>query len=269
MEKVIEFLQSCSVVDVESTSPVPTECEIIELAYGLYNDGNWNTFNQLYKPSIPIPPLSAEKHFITDAMVVDKPTWPAAYTEYQNFNVVTSNIKYFVAHNAQFDRTVITHNNERHNITDPVVANASNWICTLRLAEKLWKDDNALEAYRLSALWFILELYTTVDESVRLVPHQAETDILMAAKLLEYIVVEMVQRGIIDVNGDIGAQIIEFQNQPNIMTAWPWGKHKGTPIAEVPADYINWVMQNTNRLTEGHEDFDEDLAYSIQAAFGL
>lgn len=28
-------------------------------------------------------------------------------------------------------------------------------------------------------------------------------------------------------------------------TPMPWGKHKGTPLANVPADYLIWLYENS------------------------
>ena len=28
----------------------------------------------------------------------------------------------------------------------------------------------------------------------------------------------------------------------------PWGKHKGTPLDQVPGDYLNWAVRNADHL---------------------
>lgn len=266
MDKVTEFLHECGVLDVESTSPEPETCEIIELAYGFLTNGDWHTISHHYKPSIEIPPESAEKHFITDEMVANSPAYPAAYNEEHGFGIFTQNVKYFVAHNAHYDRTAINENNLRHGITDQRIADTSNWICTLKLAQKLFNNENALPAYRLGALWFRFKLYQGVTRQI--IPHQADSDIYMAGRLLEFLVRAMVDAGIIDGNQDVGPQVVDFLNKPTLIKLWPFGKHKGTPLPDVPADYLSWAFSNMDMLNEKNANFDYDLAWSISVAFG-
>lgn len=257
------FLTSCSVVDVESTSPDPATCEVIELAFSLYN-GDWNCLTNHYKPSIPIPAASSEKHFINDSMVADKPSFASVADG--GFLTVADACEYFVAHNAKYDKTAILNNMRMYGIQAPAkVASEDHWICTYKLAKKLLANDPKIEAHRLGYLWFELGLWKTCTRPI--IPHQADSDIYMAGKLFEYLLDIMIQRGLVDTSYDIGKQIIAFQNEPIILKTWPFGKHKGVPVADVPSDYLQWAVLNLSSLNEEHADYDIDLAATVMSLF--
>lgn len=44
--------------------------------------------------------------------------------------------------------------------------------------------------------------------------------------------------------------------------AMPWGKHKGTPLHEVPASYLRWCLNNADSL-------DDSLRREIEEVLGL
>lgn len=261
MSKMDEFLSQCGVLDVESTSPEPKTCEIIELAFGIRSEDDWVTFSQHYNPGIEIPPESAEKHFITDEMVADKPSFAVSYTEHA-FGPYVDSMTYFVAHNAQYDRTAIVSNYDRLGVQyNPKLADKANWICTYNLAKKLFNNENALPAYRLGVLWFYFKLYQGVTRQI--IPHQADSDIYMAGKLLAFLVDIMIQLEMIDDTQDIGPQVIAFMNRPQSVTHWPFGKHKGVAIEQVPESYLNWAIMNMDMFNEEHDNFDADLAFTV------
>lgn len=263
MSKLQEFLHQCGVVDVESTSPYPETCEIIELAYGFNVDGDWKTISNHYKPSIEIPAESAEKHFITDEMVADAPDFSASYTQHQ-FDVYIQQFKYFVAHNAPYDRTAIVNNLDKFNIQDEKIADPQNWICTLKLAKKIFSNEMALPAYRLGVLWFYFKLYQGVTRQI--IPHQADSDIYMAGRLLECLVKFMIELGYVDDTQDIGPQVVAYLNQRQEVKNWPFGKHKGELIVDVPKSYLQWAVSNMDMFDEKSGGYDPDLAHSVKLA---
>lgn len=261
MSKLNEFLSQCGVLDVESTSPDPKTCEIIELAFGIYDKNDWCTISNHYKPTIEIPPESAEKHFITDEMVANSPSFVASHTDH-GFGVYVDAMRYFVAHNAQYDRTAILSNYDRLGVEySDKLANKANWICTYNLAKKIFNNENALPAYRLGVLWFYFKLYQGVTRTI--IPHQADSDIYMAGKLLAYLVGILVELGEVDDTQDIGPQVKAFMDKPTVVTHWPFGKHKGVAIKDVPQDYLNWAITNMDMFNEEHDNYDADLSFSV------
>ena len=262
--KVIEFLSKCGVIDVESTSPEPESCEIIELAYGKLIDDDWLTVNHRYNPGIPIPPASAEKHFITNADVRDKPDFTASLREEQ-FGDFINSTDYYVAHNAMYDRTSIIQNLKRRGVNiDTKFQLESNWICTFELAKKLFKNDYALPAYRLGFLWFFFELNEDCNREI--IPHRADSDIYMDAKLLEYLVNAAIDFGLVDINLDIGPQIIEILNTKEKPTHWMYGKYKGELISNLPRDYLNWCINNMDVLNSSSTSYDDMLFAAVKEA---
>ncbi len=256
-----DFINTCSVVDVESTSPDPQTCEIIELAFCYA--GIENIFTNHYKPSIPIPALSAEKHFISDHDVADCSSF-AGVTEHGFFEVCDA-VDYFVAHNAHYDKTAITQNCIEHELTMPHGL-TEDWFCTLKLAKKIWRNDEALESYRLTFLWFHLGL-NTVNQHKKLIPHQADSDIFMAGKLFEYLVLVLIDQGIVDPAQPIGPQVMKYQNAPYEITHWPFGKHAGVEMSKIPMSYFNWAVQNMDMFDEDSDQYDENLALSVATQF--
>lgn len=50
--------------------------------------------------------------------------------------------------------------------------------------------------------------------------------------------------------------------RPSSGYAMPWGKHKGKPIDEVPADYLEWALKNASNL-------NDQLRAEIEKQLGL
>ena len=254
------FLESVIIVDTESTSDKPEECEIIELAVGTYNLGDWSTISSHFKPNIPIPAASAEKHFITDLMVKDCPSFSSSYS---SFSSIAGAARYIVAHNSDYDRVAIVKNYENAGIdVHDIISNPDRWICTLNLARNIFTGDLELPAYRLGYLWFYLELYHNCTRDI--IPHRADSDIYMAGKLLESLVKYGIELGKIDQHKDIGPQLVHLSKFKIDITKWPLGKHKGAELVDVPKDYIRWALKNLDMLQVGSPKFNQEFYDAVQ-----
>ncbi len=121
-----------------------------------------------------------------------------------------------VAHNAAFDFSFLD------NYATPV-------LCTKRLAQKLWPDfpshSNQYLRYRLAL---------DVPECEGLPAHSALPDALVTAKLLAF----ELQALWTDL-----PSLIAWVNEPIIEKVCRFGKHKGTPWAEVPKSYLQWMLR--------------------------
>lgn len=261
MSKIEELLRSVCVVDVESTSDQPDTCDVIELATGTLNHvKDWETVSEHFKPPIPIPAASAEKHFITDQMVMNCREFS---TSYSSFDEIATKSKYFVAHNAQYDRTAIVNSYTRSGIVpSSSISDPARWLCTLDFAKVLFHGELELPAYRLGFLWFFLELHTSCTRKI--IPHQADSDIYMAGRLFEFLVNAAIDLGKIDANKDIGPQVRKLIDDGFVYTTWPYGKHKGTPMNQVPKDYLQWALSNMSNLDPSSGSFDKSLYNSIK-----
>lgn len=262
-----DFLSRCSVVDVESTSPDANTCDIIELACSVYAPGTqeWVVFDDWFKPTIPIPALSAEKHFIRDMDVQDKPQFSSFMST--PLATIAKGVDYFVAHNAKYDRTAIVNNMARFGLSDTEtnIGEEERWFCTYRLSQKIFNNDPNIESHRLTYLWFQLGLCNSTNKM--LVPHKADSDIFMAGKLFELLVLILIDRGIVDPSKDIGSQVWEYQNSPIEITHFPFGKHKGVPMDEVPTSYLEWCVANMDTLNEESDSFDPDFTAAVVKQF--
>jgi len=77
--------------------------------------------------------------------------------------------------------------------------------------------------------------------------HDAMVDILMCGEILQIFMDEM-QMG--------EEELVAYGNDPMVLTHWPWGKHKGTPMEKVPKTYLEWAKSK-------FKDVSEDIIITI------
>jgi exodeoxyribonuclease X len=109
-------------------------------------------------------------------------------------------------------------------------------ICTLALARRLWPE---LDSHSLWACWHYAVLRPGVPR-LHSMAHGAATDVIVCRSVLRAMLgTEKVK----DYVGDGGLErlwkLSEVARVPNVM---PFGKHKGLPIAQVPRDYVAWLL---------------------------
>lgn len=251
-----DFLRSCLVLDTETNSDDYKIAEIIESGFvvSVLGDGNWDLYQELHSPvDRPIPPKVESICYITNEMVKDKPPFKSVSSPFQE--VVNSYASgYIVAHNSFYDMRVL----ENHNI----VMEGCTWICTWRLAKKLFSSMPEIEETNLPYLRFALKL----DVPIEMHCHRAGNDSFITAKLLEVFVEMMEEMGLIDKDQPYGPQIAEYAASPIIYERMPFGKHKGELMTSVPMSYWQWAMRSTDWFNENADNFDPDLAESINRA---
>ena len=92
---------------------------IVEIASVDIVDGQiTNPMSHLVRPDRPISPQAMAIHRITEEMVADKPWIEEVLPHYIGS-------RWYVAHNASFDRRVLP-------------AMHGEWICTMKMARRLW-----------------------------------------------------------------------------------------------------------------------------------
>lgn len=252
-----DFLKSCLVLDTETNSDDYKIAEIIESGFVIREDGNWTIFQELHKPiDRPIPPKVESICYITNKMVEDKPSFIDSRDIFQAV-VDGYSAGYLVAHNHFYDMRVL----ERHGID----TTKHNWICTWRMAKKLFANIPEIEETNLPYLRFALEL----DIPIEMLCHRAGNDSFMTAKLLEVFIDLMESQGLIDKDQPYGPQIAEFASSPIIYERMPFGKHKGELMKNIPMSYWMWGMKNTDWFNEDADNFDPDLAASIHKVLGI
>lgn len=249
-----EFLQSCLILDTETNSDDYKIAEIIESGFVIRENGDWTIFQELHKPiDRPIPPKVESICYITNEMVADKSSF---MDNHEVFQEVVDGYKngYLVAHNRFFDMRVL----ERHGVE----TSNHNWICTWRMAKKLFNGVESIEETSLPYLRFALKL----DVPIEMLAHRAGNDSFMTARLLEAFIDLMEESGIIDKDQPYGPQILEFSNSPILYERMPFGKYKGELMTSIPHSYWQWAMKNTHWFDEEADNFDPDLLASIHKA---
>lgn len=209
-------IQAC-VLDTETTGvkdPQP-----IEVAY-MRLDGFMNPvepiFCERYKPAKPIELGAMATHHITDDDVNDCPP----YTDF----VLPGDIAYMIGHNIDFDQTAINACGKQPEV---------KLICTLALCRKFWPNTS----HTLSAMLYKLDMPYAIEHCHK--AHSAGDDIRMTYRLLELIIKEI--NALVGPVNDFETlyQLSEIARIPAIM---PFGKHKGDDIAQLPATYKRWLL---------------------------
>jgi len=262
MNNVEKFLTTLGTLDTETTGTESID-DIIQLSIMMNFQGSHTYYTAMYKPTMPIPAESSAVHFISDEDVQNE---SAFKDDARAVGTLLDNFEYIIAHNAEFDRQMLVNNFSRHHGTIPAnVLNVTKWICTLKLAKKLYGQDLAnFSNMKLGYLWFKLGLNKLSDHKVQ--PHDAQDDVYMCYKLLDFLVHECINRGIVDPNGDVGQQLYKFSNTPNILEYYPYGKYKGEKfevVATKDRRYLEWMVTTSDLLNDQLPSFDADFAETV------
>lgn len=113
------------------------------------------------------------------------------------------------------------------------------WICSWKVACHLAPH---APGHSLQVLRYWLKL--KVDPVLALPPHRAGPDAFVCAHLLA----RMLAKISIE-------EMIEISSRPCLLPKLRFGKHEGIPLAEVPKDYLRWIMT---------QEFDEDTKHTAK-----
>ena len=267
--KLQEFIQKIIVLDTETTG-VDDDSHIIELSLTFPQDLTTGiddvvNYTQRYNPGIPVPPESSAVHFISTEELENCIKYADDLPTIEEM-MKMEHIQYYVGHNVQFDQRMINENYLKSNSTLPdYLMDNSKWICTLRLAKKLFAEDKEFANMTLSYLWFKFGLYRSVNRPVN--AHAAKDDVYMCLQVLIKLIEVCIERGHVDPNEDIGTQVCEFVNTPIRYSVMPIGKHKGELMKNVPLNYIEWMIKNSDVLNEDQPNYDMDFAYTLMSEY--
>lgn len=167
-------------------------------------------FEQRYAPGKPIELGAMAVHHIIDA---DLEGCPPAST----FRL-PDGVDYLIGHKVDFDWEVIGRPALRR-------------IDTLCLARAVWPE---LDAYSLGALSYHVGDRREAREKLRNA-HSAIADVALCVDLLRAIVTRL--DGV-----DTWEALWHVSEDARLPRTMPFGKHKGLPIREVPADYRRWLL---------------------------
>ena len=203
------------VFDTETTGK--TEPQIIEAAWirltgtpAQAKPDLW--FCRRYKPSRPIElGAMATHHIMAEDLEECAPS-----SEFS----LPSGVDYIVGHNIDYDWEVAGKPEIRR-------------ICTLALCRATWPD---LDAYNQTAMLYHLERNKARQWSQN--AHSASVDVENCLVVLEHV---------IKVSGVASWDALwELSEKSRVPTVMPFGKHKGVPIRQVPADYKAWLLKQAD-----------------------
>jgi exodeoxyribonuclease X len=254
MNRKEEFLKNCIVVDTETTSKDYKVAEVIELGYAINTGAEWTTFVDMYKPHDSICPMVSSITNITNAMVKTKPYFENCVKDITSVIFAFGGDVVCVAHNAFYDKSVLA----RYSVTSPT------WICTLRMAKKLWGNDPTVENFTLPYLRYRFGILDPAYHEIN--AHRADSDALVTGYFLEIMIDEMIARGLLTDDAPYIKQIDAWLDEPTLTDTMQFGKHKGQKLTEIPMSYWRWALENMESLDENHEKYDKDFAASVAVA---
>jgi DNA polymerase III subunit epsilon len=201
--------------DTETTGIKSDRDRVIEIA--AYDPVNDLRFEKLVKPGIPIPPEATAIHQISDQMVAEAPSFQEMLPEFLQF--------------CAGDVVLIAHNNDAFDIhflkAEFGRANAAfpDWkfLDTLKWARRYRKD---LPRH---SLQFLREVYGIPANNA----HRALDDVLVLHQVFSYL--------IDDLSIEDAYQLLNAERALHHM---PFGKYQGTPLKNLPKDYVQWLVKN-------------------------
>ena len=215
--------------DVETTGLGKNQ-GVVEISW-IETDAEFNEverYGSLINPQKPIQFGAMSVHGITEAMVADAPTIEQFMADAGYPLAGPGTI--LVAHKASYDIEFF----------GPWMREP-NTLCTLKCARLIYPD---AENHKLGTLRCMLGLEGDTRKA-----HSAQEDVS--------VLIQLAQRMCADFDLTL-PQLMEVQNRPRKIMNMPFGKYKGTPLAELPDDYVYWLLHKT-------ENLDFDLRASLES----
>ncbi|WP_110974532.1 exonuclease domain-containing protein [Acinetobacter sp. WCHAc060042] len=196
--------------------PIEIAYAPIEIINGKLSLDKSQVFDQLYTVDEPISFAAMAVHHILESDLVGHPH----YTTFR----LPDETQYIIGHNIDYDIRAI----------EKCGVNVSNIkaICTLALARLVWPD---AEAHNISALIYMISKGSEKAREMIKKAHRADMDIILTANILMHVVHHLKINSM--------EQLFTASEDARIPRVINFGKHRGTAIAELPADYIQWLMR--------------------------
>ena len=184
--------------------------------------------NSLINPGIPINYAASAVNGITDVMVKDAPTLEDYMLS--EGSPLRGEVT-LIAHNLDFDFRFLKA------YTDDSVGK----LCTLKCARVLYPDAANHKQGTLAAMLGI--------QVAREKAHSADGDLDVLLQLLQHLCR--------DADTDLYG-LLEVQRRPRPIKNMPFGKHRGVPLKDLPANYIFWLLNKADNV-------DADLRTALLA----
>ena len=209
--------------------PIEVAYAPIELQSGQLSLDKSQLFDQLYSVDEPISFAAMAVHHILESDLEGMP-------HYSSFQL-PAQTQYIIGHNIDYDLRAI----ERCGVSTQHLKP----ICTLALARLAWPE---AEAHNISALIYMISNGSAKAREMIKKAHRADMDIILTANILMHIIHVL---GIQDL-----AQLYARSEEARIPRTINFGKHRGTAIADLPADYIQWLLRQ--------DDLDQYLRIALE-----
>ena len=144
---------------------------------------------------------------------------------------------YIIGHNIDYDIRTIQHSG-----VDTTNIKA---ICTLALSRLVWPD---AEAHNISALIYMISKGSAKAREMLKGAHRADAEIILTANILMHLIHHLKIQTI--------EELFEASEDARIPRTINFGKHRGTAISELPADYVQWLLRQ--------EDLDPYLRKALE-----
>ncbi|WP_168407540.1 putative quorum-sensing-regulated virulence factor [Acinetobacter indicus] len=196
--------------------PIEVAYAPIQLQQGKISLDKSQIFDQFYQVDEPISYAAMAVHHTLESDLLDQP-------HYSSFRLPEETL-YIIGHNIDYDIRAI----QKCGVdTSHIKA-----ICTLALARLVWPD---VEAHNISALIYMISKGSEKARDMIKKAHRADMDIILTANILMHIVHHL---QIDSIEALYAAS--EDARIPRVMS---FGKHRGTAIADLPNDYIQWLLR--------------------------
>jgi exodeoxyribonuclease X len=198
--------------------PIEIAYAPIEVNQGQLSLDKSQIFDQLYTVDEPISYAAMAVHHILEEDLVGQP-------HYSSFQLPQDTI-YMIGHNIDYDLRAI----EKCGVdTSHIKA-----ICTLALARRVWPE---AEAHNISALIYMISKGSAKAREMIKKAHRADMDIILTANILNQIIHQL--------NIQSLEELYTISEDARIPRSLNFGKHKGTLIADLPSDYVQWLLRQT------------------------
>lgn len=182
----------------------------------------------LINPMMPIHYAASAVNGITDAMVADAPELDDFMASHGN--PLLGEDVVLVCHNAAFD----------YRFLSKYMSEGAKTLCTLKVARALYPE---AANHKQSTIAAMLGIQVAREKA-----HSADGDLDVLLQMIKC----MCRDAETGLDG-----LMAIQSRPRSIKNMPFGKHKGTPLAELPKSYVFWLLGTAN--------IDEDLKLSLQA----
>lgn len=197
--------------------PIEIAYAPIQLDQGKLSLDREQIFDQLYNiGEEKISYASMAVHHILESDLVGQP-------DFSTFKLPTDTI-YMIGHNIDYDIRAIQQCG--------VDTSHIKAICTLALARLVWPD---AEAHNISALIYQISKGSEKARTMLKGAHRADADIILTANILMHIIHHLKIQNI--------EELFAASEDARIPRSINFGKHRGTAIADLPPDYMKWLLK--------------------------